>query len=1347
MEGGSRYSGWHPHAAQVTPQYTATVRHNGRTLTVCCKPNPPGHTEAPPSQAAPGVQKAPVLAPTVAPPPPPTPPDDYDAITVSALSSAEWGPYVVGYGAMLDGQGSNRSSVHQDSVPDTFRALPPYQGREPLRHLLSLIPSISLAPGGFRLREPLGADCPPHMACVELEFLHCRGVSFLPSPADPRIFYPRVLGRGGTKGGKGKSSAAASGRGRGRGGGRGGGRGRGRGRDRGAGAGTPNLPLAARQLWLASEVLHHAWCHFENNDKLFDKEWAIKCARNSLAALYKWMEEQGLAQGVTAEELTPAKVDWAGVKRFNSIYVLFKRAAHRTFFTEAMRMATPEDQDPHLLFVDDHGDHDGAQVWSPHINDPPPSPEVTPGSARFRLNNRRPSRLFESAVDASDASIYNSSTKPAAAPAPAATVGLKRPASKPPAQTRARSKPRQAATQKPTQIACLFCDATDHIARNCPTVGPSRGACYSCGESGHIARNCPSADIDGAGGDSDGGQGVAAAAAPVQQPPPPKAPPASPATAAGRTAAARASTETEVPVVTNTCKIWLKADPLEFPTLPEVLRYASGHGRVLKLCLCQPGAIVEFKNPHAVRQLLATPYIQAFSDGKVLQGSLPLLAAPPSTAMPDGTRSFEYPPVPTTGWSSSEPRVHIDWVHDDMGTSTGASPTSDAIDTSSVADCNRLRPLLGELLHRYGRFSPTSSLKAVGPPALTFKSDIVAMRALLEDSVCFHEAREDGTIDKTSTCLRRRLSTGLRVTLRVLGTPHGWALPDKFPTITGLVSKSNVAFSSSVPCLIPPTQLQYGPVHPVSSQLDQWGVAGHSFLPRGGHLLRSGGLHDGSCWDPSIDWMTMPHYDVTVESHFPLGETLKKVYNEQSACGIYLRLLFSPDLDKAADECLAALHDLYALYRGLVLIPPPPDARRSLPPVKGRYLSIHCGLLQLRSERWTVAPSSRPSLPIKARRTPLPAEFHITDLHMVGLFKHLANETVKLLEAWGPLVSRVKAVRLDRPTLELAPLRLLFASTMVLPDYDLPHVLHFFPALLSLGNGLSHLRHCNRLISTSTVEICTTALKGNSLNLVCCPEWAEARKTAIAASQSDADLVAESDAEADGANASQESKGTDTDMHGDDSVSVDYSSTSEEGEARSNPLPKISSFQANEPTRVRFADKPTVVEFEFNSPIEEGSKEGDTPTELRGVDALGMYLGATRVVREGVPYDNPWLAAHKRVVAPGTMELLQVDRAPSWVLPHLSFYDLQAFRVHLSETPGSVAFVLGAEDDDVQVYLEDALKKADPFLSMLGDRQALHLTLAHPTVEEPLPADGMAPPSPAVTASGGGARSDDDMDM
>ena len=163
------------------------------------------------------------------------------------------------------------------------------------------------------------------------------------------------------------------------------------------------------------------------------------------------------------------------------------------------------------------------------------------------------------------------------------------------------------------------------------------------------------------------------------------------------------------------------------------------------------------------------------------------------------------------------------------------------------------------------------------------------------------------------SCLVRRLSTGLRVTLRVLDTPHGWASPDKFPSITGLVAQSNVALSSSVPCLIPPTQLQYGPVHPVSSQLDQWGVAGHSFLPRGGHLLRSGGLHDGSCWDPSIDWMTMPHYDVTVESHFPLGETLKKVYNEQSACGIYLRLLFSPDLDKAADECLAALHDLYAL--------------------------------------------------------------------------------------------------------------------------------------------------------------------------------------------------------------------------------------------------------------------------------------------------------------------------------------------------------------------------------------------------------------------------------------------------
>jgi hypothetical protein len=300
------------------------------------------------------------------------------------------------------------------------------------------------------------------------------------------------------------------------------------------------------------------------------------------------------------------------------------------------------------------------------------------------------------------------------------------------------------------------------------------------------------------------------------------------------------------------------------------------------------------------------------------------------------------------------------------------------------------------------------------------------------------------------------------------------------------------------------------------------------------------------------------------------------------------------------------------------------------------------------------------------------------------------------------------------------------------------------------------------LISTSTVEICTTALKGSSPNLVCCPEWAEARKTAIAASQSDADLVAESDAEADDANASQESKGTDTDMNGDDAVSVDYSSTSEEGEARSNPLPKISSFQPNEPTRVRFSDQPTVVEFEFNSPIEEGSKEGDTtsgskagdtPTELRGVDALGMYLGAKRIVREGVPYDNPWLAAHKRVVAPGTIELLQIDRAPSWVLPHLSFYDLQAFRVHPSATPGSVGFVLGAEDDAVQDYLEDSLNEADPFLSMLGDRQALYLTLAHPTVEEPLPADEVEAPAPlAATPSGGGtgalpSPNDDDHNM
>ena len=768
----------------------------------------------------------------------------------------------------------------------------------------------------------------------------------------------------------------------------------------------------------------------------------------------------------------------------------------------------------------------------------------------------------------------------------------------------------------------------------------------------------------------------------------------------------------------------------------------SGHGRVLKLCLCQPGAIVEYKNPHAVRQLLATPYIQAFLDGKELQCSLPLLAASPSAVMPDDTRTFEYPSVPTAGWSSSEPTVHIDWVHDDQGTSTGATPTSDPIDINEVAACNRLRPLLGGLLQRYGRFSPTSSIKASGPSALTFKSDMVAMRALLDDSVCFHEARDNGTMDKTSTCLVRRLSTGLRVTLRVLGTPHGWAAPDKFPPIKGLVSKANVAFSLSVPDLLPPTQLQYGPVHPVCAQLDERGVSGHSFLPRGGLLLRSGGLQDSSCWDPSIDWMTMPHHDVTVKRYFPLGDTLKKVYNEQSACGIYLRLLFSSDLDKAADECVAALHDLYAFYRGLVLVPPPAHARRSLPPVDGRYLSIHCGLLQLRSERWTMAPTSRPTLPIKVRRTPLLEEVDITDLHMVGLFKHLAGETVKLLEAWGPVVSRVKGVCLDCPTLELAPLRLLFANTMVLQGQDLPPFLHFFPALLSLGNGLSYLRNCNRLISASTVEICTTALKGSTLNLVCCPEWAEARKAAITASQSDADLAAESDAEEDDANASQESKGTDTVM--DDAVAVDYSSTSEDGEAQSNPLPKIHSFQANEPTQVRFADRlATVVEFDSNSPPKDGdttpgSKAGDTPTELREVGALAMYLGAKRVVKEGVAYVNPWLSAHKRVIAPGTMELLQVDRAPSWVLPPLSFYDLQAFRVHPSATPGSVGFVLGAEEDAVQAYLGEALKEADPFLSMLGDRQALFLTIAHPTVEEPLPADGVGAPAAPPTAPGGG---------
>jgi hypothetical protein len=199
-------------------------------------------------------------------------------------------------------------------------------------------------------------------------------------------------------------------------------------------------------------------------------------------------------------------------------------------------------------------------------------------------------------------------------------------------------------------------------------------------------------------------------------------------------------------------------------------------------------------------------------------------------------------------------------------------------------------------------------------------------------------------------------------------------------------------------------------------------------------------------------------------------------------------------------------------------------------------------------------------------------------------------------------------------------------------------------------------------------------------------------------------------------------------MSGDEAdAPVDYGSTSDEGDSQST-LPPVHSFQAKKPSTVRFAaNLETVHEIDASS----SPKAGATDTDLRDINSLSMLLGAQRLENAGTTYVNPWLLAPKRLVAPGTLEMVERECAPNWVLPKLSFYDLHAFRIHDAATSDSASFAFGADEDEVNDYLGEALEEADPFLAMLGSRQALYLTIAHPTVVEPLPAATLATPTEA----------------
>jgi hypothetical protein len=480
----------------------------------------------------------------------------------------------------------------------------------------------------------------------------------------------------------------------------------------------------------------------------------------------------------------------------------------------------------------------------------------------------------------------------------------------------------------------------------------------------------------------------------------------------------------------------------------------------------------------------------------------------------------------------------------------------------------------------------------------------------------------------------------------------------------------------------------------------------------------------------------MPHLDIQPGPLTSLTTKMAEVNAGYDSSGIYARLLLSPDLEVAAQEVLSVLRDIYSTVPGAILVLPPKSQTRDLPGVEGRFLSVHMGVLQLREERWPVIPYTLSSPPLNTRRKALPSEFRIQDSHLANLFTYLSKEVLATLCTLEPILSRVQRVRENRFLPEIAMLRLLFAGTMSTPGppYFFPEALRHLPAILCLGNALSHARHANRLISTSTSAVCDIAADTEA---VCCKSLAAARKVKeepVDQIMDDVEDDVKHEAQAAPTRPAATAETLD-DILAEDSVNLsefdpvgaeDSKPPATVGAESGSPaatdvagegadLPMIVSF-GESGRKVKFSDAVDTRLFSAHTDGEVGTTAHVAQPTLRTTTQHFFSLGSIKLAHGKERLHNPWVSCHQREVAPGTLELVQVDSPWNWSLPMSLLYALQEVKATDISAGSSVMFLL-AKPAELDTKM---LEHATPLFSLIGefDDTSGFLTVAHPTQSE-----------------------------
>ena len=522
-------------------------------------------------------------------------------------------------------------------------------------------------------------------------------------------------------------------------------------------------------------------------------------------------------------------------------------------------------------------------------------------------------------------------------------------------------------------------------------------------------------------------------------------------------------------------------------SLAAEFRVGSRSGRIRRIGRSENRTIILFEHPGcatAFRELAVFGHLPGYLGGAITANSVEVGPALPASLQ--SVELLDIPPLTSLGgldWDASaqfELRVvayHFDF-HSRVKSATVGPAGVDDPRTCSIARRQLARYLKPFAMHL--AFSRAES----GPDALRFVpkgspgAKLAAMQAFLLSHMLSEKNGEvHAWIHTRENAHIELLAIGVPVTLMQGYVPRD----DLFD-----IAQQRHEDSRSVPMAPCMLSIPASPHRVVSPLVEDWGLSGLSYLPRG--VSFASGLiteHTLPGLRPRGEfWDELYYTDIVCASpqRLSLGVWADRLRDDGHP-GMYLRVLYPWGDDGFPWELIVdSIINLIASEPGIQVLPPPDSHRRILDPVDGKFVAAHLGVLwaaptgQLRS----VPPPQLPPpngghfhpLPLLKLRQPFaPSQAHVRGLLKLYWWKlmDIAPKFQTVLREGVPLDAHVAP-----PC--LASLRLLVCERAFCADVDTDvyaeAALAALPSLICVGNAVSHLDHLGQLVVGGCPAIC-----------------------------------------------------------------------------------------------------------------------------------------------------------------------------------------------------------------------------------------------------------------------------------